>query len=225
MINEGNQISDILNSLGGAQRNIVNQNSRIDKDSFLKLLFTQLKYQDFESSVDYKDLLSQLSILAQIEQSMNVSRQIQELAKSVTRMNFLSASAILGKNAFVDGDALSVSGGVPESLPAFSIDIPVNRVIVKIKAQGGLTVRTIELNNVPAGKHFVSWDGKNDAGNTVQEGEYTFEVQAYDSFGNKFAPSKLVYGKIDSITLEGTSVKFGMGKTKFEFEKVTEVKE
>lgn len=219
-------ISDILNSVGQQQveRTVVNQKSRIQKDDFLKLLFTQLKYQDFESSVDYKDLMSQLSILTEIEQAMNLNKQIEDLSKSISRMNFFYASNAIGKSAFLYADQIDVSGGEVQMNPAFSLDIPAKDVFVKIKTAGGVVVKTIKISNVSPGKHYVIWDGKNDAGNTMPDGQYTFEVEAYDSSGNKFKPSSLVFGKVDSVSLDNGAVFVGMGNIKFEFEKIIELR-
>jgi flagellar basal-body rod modification protein FlgD len=221
-----NEISDLLNDLmiqNQVQR-VVSRKNGIGKDDFLKLLFTQLKYQDFESSVDYKDLLSQLSILAQIEQAMNVKQAIDSLSSSIARTNFLSASSLIGKSAYVVADKISVSNKKVSSLPAFQLDIPARNVKVKILSPGGVVIKTIELGNLPAGKHYVSWDGKDMNGNMVQDGSYSFEVIAYDSYGNEFKPQKLVFGKIESVELYGTKVFVGLGNTSFEFAKVVEVR-
>jgi flagellar basal-body rod modification protein FlgD len=221
-----NEISDLLNDLmiqNQVQR-IVSRKNGIGKDDFLKLLFTQLKFQDFESSVDYKDLLSQLSILAQIEQAMNLKQAIDSLSSSIARTNFLSASSLIGKSAYVVADKISVSNKKVSSLPAFQLDIPARNVKVKILSPGGVPIKTIELGNLPAGKHYVFWDGKDMNGNMVQDGSYIFEVIAYDSYGNEFKPQKLVFGKIESVELYGTKVFVGLGNTSFEFGKVVEVR-
>jgi len=221
-----NEISDVLNSLANQQDNqkAVLKNQGISKDDFLKLLFTQLKYQDFEASVDYKDLLSQLSILAQIEQAMNMRQAIDSLSASIARTNFLSASSLIGKSAYVASDRAYVSNGKVYSLPAFQLDIPARDVKVRILSPGGVPVKTIELGNLTVGKHYVSWDGKDESGNIVQDGSYTFEVIAHDSEGGEFKPQKLVFGNIESVRLEGRDVLIGLGDSFFEFERVVEVK-
>lgn len=219
-------VSDVLNNLVDNNPELartINKNSRIKKDDFLKLLFTQLKYQDFQSSVDFKDLMAQLSILAEIEQAMNLKDAIDDLAKSIARSNFFSATSIIDKNAYIWGNEISVQGGVPESYPAFSLDIPAKEVVVRIKAPGGITVRTIRMTDVSAGKHKVNWDGKNDAGNPVADGKYTFEITAYDVDGNEFKAEKLTFGRIDSVSLNGVDITVSVGGTTYNFEKVAEV--
>lgn len=221
-----NDISGILNDLSGAGRQqFANPSTKISRDDFLKLLFTQLKYQDFESSVDYKDLMTQLSILAQVEQSMNLKDTIDELSKSIARANFFSASNIIGKKAYIEGKTLFVSQGEVLNYPAFSLDIPARDVEVKILGPGGIVVKRIHLSDVDAGKHYVVWDGKNDSGNAVQDGQYSFEIVARDSAGNEFKPSHLTFGKIDSVSLEGNNVFVGIGNLNFEFEKVVAIKD
>lgn len=219
---EQNIVSDIMNSLN--QTRSVNPNSRIKKDDFLKLLFTQLKYQDFESSVDYKDLMSQLSILTEIEQSINLNKQIEDLSKSIARMNFFYASTAIGKNALVYSDKIYVSNGEVQTNPAFHLDVPARDVYVKVKTPSGVTIRTMRISEVSQGKHQIVWDGKNDAGAKVSDGEYIFEVEAYDSAGNKFNPTKLISGRVDSVSLDNGAVFVGIGVGKFEFEKISELR-
>lgn len=217
--------SDVLSVVLQQNVRAVSPRSRIEKDDFLKLLFTQLKYQDFESSVDYKELMGQLSILAEIEQAMNLNKQLEELSRSIANMNFFYASSTLGKSAFIYGDKLYVSEGKSEVKPGFILDVPAKDVYVRVKTTGGATIRTIKLSNLQAGKHYVDWDTKNDAGNTVSDGEYYFEVEAYDSSGNKFRPKKVVLGKVESISLEDGKVFLGVGKSgKYRLEDILELK-
>jgi len=149
---------------------------------------------------------------------------IDSLSASIARTNFLSASSLIGKSAYVASDRAYVSNGKVYSLPAFQLDIPARDVKVRILSPGGVPVKTIELGNLTVGKHYVSWDGKDESGNIVQDGSYTFEVIAHDSEGGEFKPQKLVFGNIESVRLEGRDVLIGLGDSFFEFERVVEVK-
>ncbi|HPO51778.1 MAG TPA: FlgD immunoglobulin-like domain containing protein [bacterium] len=71
-----------------------------------------------------------------------------------------------------------------------------------IKDKNGNTVRTLSAGNVPAGQGFVEWDGKDFAGNTVNEGEYSVSIITGISWN-----IDETFGKNGSIGLETMEVK------------------
>ncbi len=55
------------------------RNDMLGKDAFLQLLVTQLRYQDPLSPMDNKDFIAQMAQFTALEQSQNMSGQIQRL--------------------------------------------------------------------------------------------------------------------------------------------------
>jgi len=55
------------------------RNDMLGKDAFLQLLVTQLRYQDPLSPMDNKDFIAQMAQFTALEQSQNMSSQIQRL--------------------------------------------------------------------------------------------------------------------------------------------------
>lgn len=102
--------------------------------------------------------------------------------------------------------------GTSSSLDSVGISIhplePVNVTVLvrRIVTDGGLRkleaggVRKLVSNlAVQAGQHNLVWDGKDDAGNYVADGEYTFDIQYEDGCGNLKAPDP--EGHIDAARL------------------------
>ncbi|SMB82439.1 flagellar basal-body rod modification protein FlgD [Desulfonispora thiosulfatigenes DSM 11270] len=54
-------------------------NQNLGKDEFLKLLATQLKYQDPSSPMDNKDFIAQLAQFSSLEQMQNMSGEVSDL--------------------------------------------------------------------------------------------------------------------------------------------------
>jgi len=102
--------------------------------------------------------------------------------------------------------------GTSSSLDSVGISInplePVNVTVLvrRVVTDGGLRkleaggVRKLLSNlAVQAGQHNLVWDGKDDAGRYVADGEYTFDIQYEDGCGNLKAPNP--EGDIDAARL------------------------
>jgi len=91
---------------GGA----VNDNT-LNKDDFLKILITQLSYQDPTAPMEDKEFISQMAQFSSLEQMTNMSNGFKELSGMLGQGNALG---LLGKWVHVlDGDKM-VSGKVEE---------------------------------------------------------------------------------------------------------------
>jgi len=78
-----------------------------------------------------------------------------------------------GNNIKYSGDPIKVSYALPEV---------VDTVTLTIKNSDGVAVRTLS-GTAAKGFQAVQWDGKNDGGTDVLEGDYTFEVTATKADG------------------------------------------
>jgi flagellar basal-body rod modification protein FlgD len=69
----------------------------LGKDDFLKLLLTQMKYQDPTSPMDTDQMVQQEAQMTQLEQSMNMNENIEELVKITNSNNSGNAITYLGR--------------------------------------------------------------------------------------------------------------------------------
>ena len=70
------------------------KNDALGKDAFLKLLVTQMKYQDPLDPQDNSQYLSQLAQFSALEQMTNVSKGLSEVSKIVDNIN---SSVLIGQ--------------------------------------------------------------------------------------------------------------------------------
>lgn len=74
------------------------QSDVLGKDDFLKLLITQLKYQDPISPVDDKEFIAQMAQFSSLEQMQNLNKNMGEMMLSQQKLTSLGqATAIMGK--------------------------------------------------------------------------------------------------------------------------------
>ena len=75
--------------------NFEGEKSHLGKDSFLKLLVTQLQHQDPTKPMEDREFISQMAQFSSLEQMTNLNREVQSLLVSYEAVK---ASSLLGKN-------------------------------------------------------------------------------------------------------------------------------
>lgn len=83
------------------------------KDAFLRLLTTQLRYQDPMKPVDDQDFIAQLAQFSALEQMQNLTRTMEAFIAEERATNQLArATALLGRNAVVMTESGTLRGRV-----------------------------------------------------------------------------------------------------------------
>lgn len=79
----------------------------MDKNAFLKLLISQLKYQDPLDPMKADQFMSQLAQMTQVEQLQNISDSLDSMNKAATIGNPTQWLSAIGKKISVDSTLLS----------------------------------------------------------------------------------------------------------------------
>lgn len=122
-------------------------NSRLDKDTFLKLLVAQMRYQDPSNPTDTSAFMSQTAQFTEVERMEELVKQQGELLAAQLR---LSASSLVGKTVGYTGpdgtDAVGVvtsaSFGSTPTLRVGNTDVPLSSVKEVTSAAPGGTEST-----------------------------------------------------------------------------------
>lgn len=169
-----------------------NPNAELDKDAFMKLLLTELQYQDPTNPMDTEKMLTQTSQLATLEMQGNTNSAMKELVSQLKSNSSMYALSSLGKMANI-GDSVNLSEENKEiEIPLYFPNSAV-RGVVEIKDSTSKVVRTIGLENMPAGVQKLKWDGLKNDGTRANAASYTVGVRYIDNSG---ASHTTAYGTI-----------------------------
>lgn len=186
-----------------------NPASQLDKDAFMKLLLTELQYQDPTSPMDTEKMLSQTSQLATLEMQENTNSTMRELAGQLKSSANMFAVAALGKMANRGTDKIKIEQeGETYQIPLYFKN-PAVSGRVEILDHSGNVLRTIEFDNKDQPKYGVEkidFNGLDKNNNAIAIGEYKVKA-TYTSTDN--ATYTTEYG---NYPVE--SVKFIDGKSK-----------
>ncbi len=101
------QVNTLNKSLNGGK---VNPNV-LGKDDFLKILVTQLSYQDPTKPLEDKEFISQMAQFSSLEQMTNMSKSFSSLSGMLVQSNALN---LLGKNVEITTGETVINGVVEE---------------------------------------------------------------------------------------------------------------
>jgi flagellar basal-body rod modification protein FlgD len=86
-----------------------------------------------------------------------------------------------------------------------------------------LVVRQIEAGSQNVGAQSATWDGKNNLGERLPPGAYTFEVTAADASGIAVPVTKQVRGLVTGVSLEGPEPILEIGQLRISLSAVTAI--
>ncbi len=189
----------------------VTSSSILGKDDFLKLLITQLRYQDPMNPLDGTEFAAQLAQFSSVEQLANMN---ETLSASVTTNQLMAqsignalASTLIGKDVKASGDAVQWTGDNDVRF-GYTLGASAATASVKIYDASGSLVRTIAETGTGKGDTMLSWDGKDDHGNTVAAGSYTIKVEAGDTSGAAVTTSTFLFGTVNGVRFTSTGTVF-----------------
>ena len=182
-------------------------NGAMGKDDFLKLLFTQLKYQDPQNPVDDREFAAQLAQFSSLEQMTNLNTSfagIKTVLEQQGRFNLLQA---VGKTARAEGNNL-VQAADGNWRGVFSLDKAAGVSSVTVYDGNNIPVRTLNTGALPSGENSVVWDGTLEGGIKAPPGQYRFGIQATGVDGSTVTPTTYVEGTVSGITLDDNPIAY-----------------
>lgn len=178
-----------------------NGGNNMGKDQFLQLLLAQLENQDPLNPMDSTDMTAQLAQFSQLEQLANINTSLEYSKLYLASLNNAQAVDFIGKEIEARGDSVQLSEGNSARL-SYELNSAAGSSTINIYDQNMHLVRKVELGSQPAGAHEWMWDGRDNEGNQVAAGTYTFEVSATDVDGEEVAVNTYFRGVVTGVTFE-----------------------
>ena len=179
------------------------QSDALTQEDFFSLLTQQLSFQDPSKPADNDQMIAQMTNFTMAQGITDLNTNFESLASSMTSNSALQASTLVGKQALLESNSLDLNetGDAKGSAVA---EAAVDNLKIKVTDASGQLVKTIDMGSQPAGAVRFTWDGTNEDGERLPEGEYT--VSAEGSTDGEFSSLPIAtFKNIESVNINGSS--------------------
>lgn len=184
-------------ALGAADRNTAD----ISKIDFMTLLVAQIQNQDPMSPMDNAEFTGQITQFTMLEELEGVNDRLDENMMMSASLNNTALLALVGKNATVEGDSVSLQDG-QASGAALACDGP-GVAEIKVLDEDGNVVRTIR-KSVSQGLNEIEWDGLLDDDSVAADGTYTLDIDVTNS-GIDVSSITLMVGEVEGLRYDNNA--------------------
>jgi len=174
------------------------------QDTFLKLLVTQMQNQDPLNPMDNSQMTSQIAQLNTVQGINKLNTTVAALQTQLLASQNLQSTSFIGRTVLAPGSNLSLTNGGAQ----MGVDLTTasDSTMIQIKDMNGSVLRTFGIGAGVAGINQITWDGKNDAGQTMPDGQYKFAVSA-SANNQQVQAATLAYSLVNSVSMSSTGVK------------------
>jgi flagellar basal-body rod modification protein FlgD len=177
-------------------------------DTFLTLLTTQLQNQDPLSPMDSNQFTQQLVEFSGVEQQINTNKNLETLVNltqgrsNADAVGYLGKSVTLsnGKGALING-AASWTYALNDAAKANTITISDSNGKVVYSTEGALAT----------GVQTFAWDGKDNYGNQLPDGQYTLTLAPQAADGSAINYAVASKGVVNQVDFSGSSPQLMIG--------------
>jgi flagellar basal-body rod modification protein FlgD len=152
-----------------------------DYTRFLTLLTAQVQNQDPLEPMDSTQFVSQLAQLSQVEQAVQSNRNLEGIGAQISSLLAAGGPELLGREVTVNSSQITLDGGevdayyqVPEGTASVTAEIRDLTTDTVVRTITGLSTEHTSLQKLP-------WDGLDEFGNPVLDGNYSVSYSAKDA--------------------------------------------
>lgn len=171
------------------------------KDDFLKLLVTQMRYQDPMNPMDNAQMTSQIAQLNTVEGINQLNATVTSLQASLMATQSMQATSLIGKTILADGNSISLLNGSANL--SMKLEGAAESVVVDVINASGRIIKSTDLGANAAGIKSFTWDGSTNEGGIAPNGQYTFQVSA-KKLNQAVAVTPLTQAAVGGVELTST---------------------
>ena len=219
----GGVLSGVMQKvMGGGSSTESAPSTSLGKDDFLRLLTTQLQNQDPLNPMDNTAFLAQTAQFSSLEQLQNMNSSLQQLLAQTGGAGPASAASLLGRTITANGSSLSLEAGSPASL-AYALPTGATSVVLQVQDESGKAVRTLMMGQQGQGPHQVTFDVRDDQGQPLPSGTYTYRVAATDTAGRTLPGVFTGGGQVTGVSMENGQLVLQVGAQRIPLTSVVSV--
>ena len=203
----GNNIEQALQVNASNLRNLAAKNSNdgkeLGKQDFLNLLMTQMANQDPMDPMDSEGMMRQLASMGTVEQLQNLNSQTAKMMEIQQHIARSTAGSLLGKDVEVGAREIPLNNG--DTIPVtYKLDGSAERVMLLVHDSTGEMIREINLESRAQGEHEFAWDGRDNDGDMMPNGNYSYNVFARTDGGEDVGVTLTKSGQVSMVRFEGS---------------------
>lgn len=180
---------------------------QLGQDEFLKLMTTQMKFQDPFKPMESGEFLGQIAQFSTVSGIQSMQDSLTAFTSSMQSNQTLQAAQLVGHGVLVAADQVYLQDGNDVEAAA---DLSASgQAIAEITDASGQVVRHIDLGMRPAGMASFTWDGRDDAGRALPEGHYGLQARLVSGNSTQALPT-LAVGLVNSISLSGSGLSLNL---------------
>jgi len=172
------------------------------KNDFLNLLVAQLQHQDPLNPLDSTDFTAQLAQFTSLEQLNNVNTNLESLQSYQAAIKNAQTVDLIGKTVEATGNTVVLRDDSETDL-GFDLAQDVEYLSANIYGPEGNFVRTVTTGPLFAGRHSLSWDGRDQEGNRLPAGRYSYDIQATAHDGEAATATPFVSARVTGVNFDG----------------------
>lgn len=171
-------------------------------DNFLKLLTSQLQYQDPLQPMDSAEFTNQLVLYSQVEQQISQNEKLDQLLATQNASQARAALGFIGLDVETVVQDFEYDEGSVEFAYHMPDGVADGATLVIKDAATGKVVASADAET-KQGSHEFTWDGKNKEGDHVRAGTYRLEVSATGTDEEALMIPTTTFGKVSGIETDG----------------------
>jgi flagellar basal-body rod modification protein FlgD len=188
-------------------------------NDFLNMLMTQLQNQDPSSPMDTDTFTSELVQFSSVEQQIQTNTSLTNLIQLTQGSEVIQGSSMIGQQVTVQSTQIPLQNGTG----TVNITSPAaEKVSISITNSSGTDIFDTTVN-AAAGNNTFTWNGTNNAGQTVPSGLYTMVATGSNVGGGTSTLPFTVTGTATGVVSSGTAVNLQIGPLSVPFSSITSV--
>ncbi|MCW2305693.1 flagellar hook assembly protein FlgD [Rhodobium gokarnense] len=190
-------------------------------EMFLELLTVQLQNQNPLEPMDADKFAEQLTQYSSVEQQIKTNEHLENIISGISASSTSALVSYIGKTIEATGETTVLRDGSA----AWTYDVKTAATAtVTITNSAGAAVYTDQVSLEQGGGAFV-WNGQTTSGRTVEDGEYTINIEAEDAAGNAVTVSTALTGVVDEVDMSGGEAVLKIGDIKVPVGNVTAIRD